>query len=72
MKRGAAPLALVALVYRALSLSPATIGPVKAMILGLDVAAAEKILHPLLAANAVAPSIRERLGAFATSNGVQI
>jgi phosphotransferase system enzyme I (PtsP) len=64
-------LALVALGYRSLSLSPAAIGPVKAMILSLDVAAAEKFIAPLLADRGRL-SIREQLGAFAAANDVAI
>jgi phosphotransferase system enzyme I (PtsP) len=64
-------LALVALGYRSLSLSPAAIGPVKAMILSLDVAAAQEFLEPLLVKGGRA-SIREQLGAFAAASGVAI
>ena len=39
-------LALVALGYRSLSLSPSAIGPVKAMLLDLDAGKAGKLLQP--------------------------
>jgi phosphotransferase system enzyme I (PtsP) len=65
-------LALIAIGYRTLSLSAAAIGPVKAMVLGLDVAAAAKILDPLLSDKVNTPSIRERLRAFAEETGVPI
>jgi phosphotransferase system enzyme I (PtsP) len=41
---------LIALGFRSLSLSPAMIGPVKAMVLALDVGEAEKAVLPLLKA----------------------
>ncbi len=65
-------LALIAIGYRTLSLSAAAIGPVKAMVLGLDVAAATKILDPLLVEKVNTPSIRERLRAFAEETGVPV
>jgi phosphotransferase system enzyme I (PtsP) len=65
-------LALLALGYRRLSVSAPAIGPIKAMLLQLDVGAAEKMLLPLLAQKASAISIRERLEAFAADAGVPV
>ena len=58
-------LALLALGYRSLSLSPTAHGPVKALILELDVAKAEAMMKPLLDAPSGSVSIRDRLRAFA-------
>jgi phosphotransferase system, enzyme I, PtsP len=58
-------LALLSLGYRSLSLSPTAHGPVKALILELDVAKAEAMMKPLLDAPSGSVSIRDRLRAFA-------
>jgi phosphotransferase system enzyme I (PtsP) len=58
-------LALLALGYRSLSLSPTAHGPVKALILELDVAKAEAMMKTLLDAPSGSVSIRDRLRAFA-------
>jgi phosphotransferase system enzyme I (PtsP) len=65
-------LALLALGYRSLSLSPAAIGPVKAMVLALDVGAACELLTPLLAEKSVPKPVREELRTFAERTGVPI
>jgi phosphotransferase system enzyme I (PtsP) len=65
-------LALIAIGYRTLSLSAAAIGPVKAMVLGLDVAAAAKVLGPLQGEKSDTRPIRERLRAFAEETGVPV
>jgi phosphotransferase system enzyme I (PtsP) len=65
-------LALAALGYRALSVSAPAIGPVKAMLLALDVGAARKTLEPMLTEKAGAQSIRERLQSFAAKAGVPL
>jgi phosphotransferase system enzyme I (PtsP) len=65
-------LALAALGYRALSVSATAIGPVKAMLLSLDVAAAKKALEPMLTEKTSAASIRERLESFAAASGVSL
>jgi phosphotransferase system enzyme I (PtsP) len=65
-------LALLALGYRTLSLSPAAIGPVKAMVLALDIGAAARLLLPLLEAKAGDTSTREKLRAFAEQSGIPI
>jgi phosphotransferase system enzyme I (PtsP) len=65
-------LALIAAGFRTLSLSPAAIGPVKAMILELDVGKAAAVLDPLLTHKSGKASIRERLSAFAASAGIPV
>jgi len=65
-------LALIAIGFRALSLSPASIGPVKAMILDLDVSAATKFLAPLLADTSGNAQIRAQLQNFAEKSGIPV
>ena len=65
-------LALVAIGYRALSLAPSAVGPVKAMLLDLDAGKASAIMVALLDRPAGSVSIRERLKAFAAEQGLQI
>ena len=54
-------LALVALGFRALSLTPSALGAVKAMLLELDAEKAAAVLRPLIEAPSAGVSIRERL-----------
>jgi phosphotransferase system enzyme I (PtsP) len=65
-------MALVALGFRKLSVSAAAIGPVKAMILGLDIGKAEKMLAPVLVERDGDRTVRERLEAFAAEHGVPV
>jgi phosphotransferase system enzyme I (PtsP) len=65
-------LALVAIGYRALSLSPSTIGPVKAMLLGLDAGKVAAFIVPLIDSPAGSVPIRERLKEFAAGEELQI
>jgi phosphotransferase system enzyme I (PtsP) len=65
-------MALLALGFRTLSVSAAAIGPVKAMILGLDVGKAEKMLAPVLLERDGDRTVRERLEAFAAEHGVPV
>ncbi len=65
-------LALVALGYRSLSMSPSSIGPVKAMIRGLDLAKTRDFLEALLQSDDGAPSLREKLRDFANAQGVSL
>jgi phosphotransferase system enzyme I (PtsP) len=65
-------LALVALGYRSLSLSPSAVGPVKAMLLDLDCRKAAALLAPLLAKPAGSIPIRARLEQFAATEGLQM
>ena len=62
-------MALVALGYRSLSMSPASIGPVKTMLMSLDVGRARSFLGDLLASDR---NIRSELGRFAENEGVEI
>ncbi|MGO9360651.1 MAG: phosphoenolpyruvate--protein phosphotransferase [Xanthobacteraceae bacterium] len=65
-------LALLALGYRSLSLSATAHGPVKAMILDLDVGKAEAMMKPLLEAPSGSVSIRDRLRDFADKEGLSL
>jgi phosphotransferase system enzyme I (PtsP) len=65
-------LALVALGYRGLSLTPTSLGPVKAMLLDLDAKKAATLLGPLIEAPSQSGSIRNRLESFAASEGLQL
>jgi phosphotransferase system, enzyme I, PtsP len=65
-------LALVALGYRSLSVTPSALGPVKAMLLELDGRKATKLLDPLIDSPAGSVPIRKRLQAFAESEGLQL
>jgi phosphotransferase system enzyme I (PtsP) len=63
-------LALAAIGYRAMSLSASAIGPVKAAVLDIDVAKAEALVLPLL--GRADGTIRDKLEAFAATEGVQL
>lgn len=63
-------MALIGIGFRAISMSPASIGPVKAMILGLDVAALEAHMKPLIESNI--SSLRLPLTEFALSRNVPV
>jgi phosphotransferase system enzyme I (PtsP) len=65
-------LALIAIGYRCLSLSPSAVGPVKAMLLELDAGKAAALIDPLLASPAGSVPIRERLKTFAAEQGLQL
>ncbi len=65
-------LALLAIGYRSLSMSPASIGPVKAMILGLDLEQARLFLASLMAGDEGRHSLREHLRQYANANGVPL
>ena len=64
--------ALAALGYRALSVSPAAIGPVKATLLELDVSAARKVLLPLLEDHSGTGDPRAALTKFARDCGLPL
>jgi len=64
-------LALVALGYRVLSLTPSAVGPVKAMLLDLDADKARAMLDPLIA-RMESIAVRDRLEAFAAAEGLQV
>ena len=65
-------LALIALGYRGLSMSPAAIGPVKAMVLKLDAGEAARFLTHELDADGAARSFRDKLRQFAEERGVPL
>jgi phosphotransferase system, enzyme I, PtsP len=65
-------LALTALGYRSLSLTPSAVGPVKAMLLDLDVAKAAEFLCPLIEKPAAGMPIRAHLEKFAAAGGLQL
>ena len=65
-------LALVALGYRAMSLTPSALGAVKALLLELDVKKAQALLLPLIEQPIAGASIREQLVAFAEAEGLQL
>ena len=65
-------MALIGLGFRHFSMSPAAIGPVKAMILGLDASAVAAVLDTELGRPGSEPSLRPALAAFAEANGVAV
>jgi phosphotransferase system, enzyme I, PtsP len=65
-------MALIALGCRGLSMSAASIGPVKAMLLKLDAKAARIILDEALDSGEGTESLRARLSAFAAANGIAL
>jgi phosphotransferase system enzyme I (PtsP) len=65
-------MALVAIGYRALSLTPSAIGPVKAMLLDLDCRATAAFLCPLIERPGSGTTIRAQLEQFAAKQGLQL
>jgi phosphotransferase system enzyme I (PtsP) len=65
-------LALLALGYRSLSMSPSAIGPVKSMILDLDLDEVQVFLATLLADDDGTPSLREQLRDYALSRDIAL
>ena len=65
-------LALVAIGYRALSLAPSAVGPVKAMLLALDAGKAAAFIAPLIDSPVGSVQIRERLKKFAAEQELPI
>jgi phosphotransferase system enzyme I (PtsP) len=65
-------LALAAIGYRSLSMSPASIGPVKATLISADLAETEALLMPLLGAHDGAPSLRAHLQDYAERSGIPV
>jgi phosphotransferase system enzyme I (PtsP) len=65
-------LALTALGFRSLSLTPSALGAIKAMLLDLDVKKAEALLRPLIDDPPRDATIRQRLEAFAAAEGLQL
>jgi phosphotransferase system enzyme I (PtsP) len=65
-------MALLALGYRSLSMSPTSLGPVKAMLLGLPVGEARTLLLGELERSGTGESLRPLLSAFAKSHDVPV
>ncbi len=65
-------LALAAIGYRSLSLTPSAVGPVKAMLLDIDSRKAAAFLCPLIEKPSRGAPIREQLEKFAADNGLQL
>jgi phosphotransferase system, enzyme I, PtsP len=65
-------LALIAIGYRSLSLTPSAIGPVKAMLLELDAGKAEALLRPLIDNPNDNVPMRRRLEEFASTEGLPL
>jgi phosphotransferase system enzyme I (PtsP) len=65
-------LALAAIGYRSLSLTPSAVGPVKAMLLELDCRKSAAFLCPLIEKSTGAVSIRAQLEKFAAEESLQI
>jgi len=65
-------LALLGLGYRSFSLSPTAVGPVKAMVLDLDVRKLEKLTQELVTRHDPNLSIRDKLSAFAEAEGLTL
>jgi phosphotransferase system, enzyme I, PtsP len=65
-------LALTALGYRSLSLTPSAVGPVKAMLLDVDCRKVTEFLNPLIEKPTAAVQIRAQLQKFAASEALQI
>jgi phosphotransferase system enzyme I (PtsP) len=65
-------LTLAAIGYRSLSLTPSAVGPVKAMLLDLDIDKAKAAIDPLIDAPAGTVSVRHRIEMFAAGEGLQL
>jgi phosphotransferase system, enzyme I, PtsP len=65
-------MALIAMGFRSLSMSPAAVGPVKAMILSLDAAKAAEALQVMLRDCEGCSSLRDQLTHFAQEHQIQI
>ncbi len=65
-------MALLGIGFRSVSMSPASIGPVKAMLLGLDAEALAKVLNEALDDTKTATSIRELLAHFADAHNIPL
>ncbi|HEY1735336.1 MAG TPA: putative PEP-binding protein, partial [Methylovirgula sp.] len=65
-------MALIGIGYRSLSMSPASIGPVKAAVLATNLSHVEAFLLPLLDAPDEGPSLRAKLHHFAESHHIPV
>jgi phosphotransferase system enzyme I (PtsP) len=64
-------LALAAIGYRSMSLSASSVGPVKAMMLDLDIAKAAALVQPMLD-GPTKGTVREKIEVFAQAEGLQL
>jgi phosphotransferase system enzyme I (PtsP) len=58
--------------YRSISMSPAAIGPVKSMLLSLDIGKLESVLLPALEETEAKMTIAEILTDFIEENGISL
>ncbi|CAN7683652.1 phosphoenolpyruvate--protein phosphotransferase [Rhizobium sp. LjRoot98] len=65
-------MALLGIGYRSVSMSPTAVGPVKAMLLALDIEKLSAMLHAALDDTRSQTSVREMLVAFAAETGVPL
>jgi phosphotransferase system enzyme I (PtsP) len=65
-------MALLGIGFRSVSMSPASIGPVKAMLLGLDVGALAHIMNEALDDTKTPTSMRELLAHFADAHNIPL
>ncbi|MBB4195808.1 phosphotransferase system enzyme I (PtsP) [Rhizobium aethiopicum] len=65
-------MALLGIGFRSISMSPASIGPVKAMLLGLDVEALAKVMDEVLDDHRSTVPMREVLARFAESHNIPL
>ncbi len=65
-------MALLGLGFRSLSMSPASIGPVKAMLLALDVGELEAFIEEELENAGSGDTLRPKLGQFAETRGIPV
>ncbi|KRB62655.1 peptidase [Rhizobium sp. Root708] len=65
-------MALFGIGFRAVSMSPASIGPVKAMLLGLDASALANVMNELLDDTKSTASMREVLASFADAHNIPL
>ena len=65
-------MALIGIGYRGLSMTPSSIGPVKAMVMAIHEGELRALMEDLLARRDGAASIREELRAFAEAKGVPL
>ncbi|MBV9245013.1 MAG: peptidase, partial [Methylobacteriaceae bacterium] len=65
-------MALIAIGYRGLSMPPASLGPVKTMVLGLDLGQTARFVKDLMSRNAGRHSLRDELRSFAKAHKVAL
>jgi phosphotransferase system enzyme I (PtsP) len=65
-------MALIGIGYRSVSMSPAAIGPVKAMLLGLDAGALSRMMNEALDDKTSTIPMRETLKRFAQSHNIPL